>query len=129
MGMAADAKMIGAWAMTLVTETELLPADVALFLGFEGTLERKGNQIEVTPAPMGTSRVTLNLSGDDFAALDAEVTSPITTKELEPFLGPSKIQGAGRVCYRVTKAGAPHACAVECSVDGGRVKRVTMTRA
>jgi hypothetical protein len=129
MGLAVDARMIWSWAETLATETETIPADMVLFLGFDGTLVRAGSELDLQPAPEGTKRVTFHLAGETFDSLDVELESKITTAELEHVLGASKALEADRVGYRYTIANAPNVCEVEATVDRGHVKRVSLTRA
>jgi len=129
MGIAVDARMVWSWAETLATETETIPADMVLFLGFDGTLVRAGSKLELQPAPEGTKRVTFQLAGETFDSLDVELESKITTAELEQVLGASKVLGAGRVGYRYTIANAPNVCEVAANVESGQVKRVSLKRA
>ena len=129
MGMDVDAKMIWAWARTLVTETDTIPADVVVILGLSGTLVRTGTKLDVQPPPPGAKKATIHLAGEAFDALEVEVASAVTTAELEKHLGPSRILGAGRIGFRLAEPEAPHACEVTVTVDGGQVRRVSMKRA
>lgn len=129
MGIAVDARMIWSWAETLATETETIPADMVLFLGFDGTLVRAGSKLNLEPAPDGTKRVTFHLAGETFDSLDVDLESKITVTELEQVLGASTVLEADRVGYRYTIANAPNVCEVEATVDNGQVKRVSLKRA
>jgi hypothetical protein len=128
MALAVDVRMIWSWAETLATETETIPADMVLFLGFAGTLVRAGSKLDLEPAPEGTKRVTFHLAGEIFDGLDVELESKITVAELEQVLGASKVLEADRGGYCYTIANAPNVCEVEATVDRGQLKRVSLKR-